>query len=258
MQRYKVKVFIIFVLTVFCTLPANADIAKTDEHNLPFTIGEKATYQLRWGFIPAGHATLARFPDQDVNGEPAYHFVLQAWSNRYIDPFFKVRDRIDSFADLDMNRSLLYKKNQHEGRTKRDIIVNFDWQKNQAQYSNYGEKRDPISILPGTFDPLGIFFYTRMLDLKENDEITHPVTDGKSCMNGQAKIIKRETITVPGGTFDAFLMEPDLKDVRGVFEKSKNAKLQLWVTADERKLLIKIKSKVIVGSFIGELITLEN
>jgi hypothetical protein len=41
--------------------------------------------------------------------------------------------------------------------------------------------------------------------------------------------------------------------VGGVFEKSPDAKLQLWVSADYRRLPVKLKSKVIVGSFTGEL-----
>jgi hypothetical protein len=42
--------------------------------------------------------------------------------------------------------------------------------------------------------------------------------------------------------------------VGGVFEKSPDARLQLWVTADHRRLPVKLKSKVIVGSFTGELV----
>jgi hypothetical protein len=53
-------------------------------------------------------------------------------------------------------------------------------------------------------------------------------------------------------------MEPELKEIGGLFKKSKNAKIQLWVTADERRLPVKIASKVSVGSFIGELMTIEN
>jgi hypothetical protein len=43
-----------------------------------------------------------------------------------------------------------------------------------------------------------------------------------------------------------------------VFKKSKDAKLQIWVTADARRIPVKIKSKVAVGSFVGELMSVEN
>jgi hypothetical protein len=43
--------------------------------------------------------------------------------------------------------------------------------------------------------------------------------------------------------------------VNVVFEKSENAKIQIWVTADKRRMPVKIKSKVLVGSFVGELVS---
>jgi hypothetical protein len=53
-------------------------------------------------------------------------------------------------------------------------------------------------------------------------------------------------------------VEPSLEHVGGVFEKSKDAKVQIWVTADARRIPVKIKSKVAVGSFVGELVSVEN
>jgi hypothetical protein len=82
------------------------------------------------------------------------------------------------------------------------------------------------------------------------------VTDGKKHVLGVAEVVRRETITVPAGTFDTFLIEPDLAQVGGVFEKSPDAKIQLWVSADHRRLPVKLKSKVVVGSFSGELVSM--
>jgi hypothetical protein len=62
---------------------------------------------------------------------------------------------------------------------------------------------------------------------------------------------------VPYGSFDTWLIEPDIKDVGGVFEKSKNAKIQIWITNDERRIPVLLRSKVIVGSFYAELIKIE-
>ena len=83
------------------------------------------------------------------------------------------------------------------------------------------------------------------------------MTDGKKNILGRARLIKRETITVPSGTYDTFLIEPDIEHVGGVFEKSKDAKIELWVSADERRIPVRLKSKVVVGSFVGELISVE-
>jgi len=111
--------------------------------------------------------------------------------------------------------------------------------------------------MPGSFDPLSALYYTRSLALTEKAEIRRPVTDGKKNVIGKANIIKREKITLSNGTYDTFLIEPDIKDIGGVFKESKDAKIQVWVTTDHRRVPVKVKSEVAVGSFVGELISAE-
>ncbi len=249
------KIIFTFLVPPIILISGFVENVKAFEQDSPFYPGEKLTYQLRWNFIPAGEAVLEVLPIVTINGVRAYHFVLTAKSNSFIDVFYKVRDKIDAYSDLDMTHSILYRKKQREGKIKRNVVVNFDWDKKEAQYSNFKKKKKPISLLPGSFDPLSVYYYSRYIDLEKNREIKRPVTDGKKCVIGIAKVIKREKIKLESGTYDTYLMEPDLKHLRGVFEKSKNAKIKLWVSADKSRIPVKIKSKVIVGSFIGELIS---
>ncbi len=223
--------------------------------DLPFQPGEKLTFQLRWTIIPAGESILEVLPMETINGNKIYHFLLRAESNAFVDVFYKVRDRIDAYVNADVTHSVLYKKKQNEGNSHRDIVVKFDWQNQQAQYTNFKEILAPINILPGSFDPLSAFYFIRRVDFKGKSTIERPITDGKECIIGKLSIVKRETIHVKAGTYDTYLIAPEIKHIGGVFEKSKNAKIQLWVTADKRKIPVKIKSKVAVGSFVGELVS---
>ncbi|MBC2710091.1 MAG: DUF3108 domain-containing protein [Desulfosarcina sp.] len=220
-----------------------------------FRPGERLTFVLKWTIIPAGEAVLEVLPQEHMAGLDVNHFVLTARSNAFVDAFYMVRDRIDAWSDAAMSQSLLYRKKQHEGGTRRDITVFFDWEEMTAQYSNQGEAREPIPITAGTFDPLSIFYWSRSADLVVGGRIQRSVTDGKKHVLGMADVVRQETVTVPAGTFDTFLIEPDLEHVGGVFEKSPDAKVQLWVSADHRRLPVKLKSKVIVGSFSGELVS---
>jgi len=234
-----------------------AQSAKAVEKVIPFHTGEKLTFQARWSFIIVGEAVLEVMPAETINGARMRHFLMTVKTNKFADVFYKVRDRIDAYTDTGMTHAVLYKKRK-QGKSKRDVLVSFDWEKKRAQYSNFGEKRTPISILSGSFDPLSVFYAFRLYDLKENPEIQIPVTDGKKCVMGRAKVIRREKVTLAcGTTYDTYLVEPELKHLRGVFEKSKDARLKVWVTADERRMPVKVKSKVIVGSFVAELVKAE-
>lgn len=254
-------VYIIMAIMIFTavfqiyTKPVYADLIQNTDKIKPFYPGEKLTYELRWGIIPAGKATLEVLPFKIVNNIPAYHFVVTAESNDFVDIFYKVRDRIDAYADIDMTRSVLYQKKQHEGKSKRDILVNFNWENNTAIYSNFGKQLDPISLMSGTFDPLSAFYFTRFSEFEDNMLIQRPITDGKKNVMGKVKVIGKETIKSGDKEYETFLIEPELEHVKGVFEKSKNAKIQIWISADNRRIPIRIKSEVVVGSFVGELVS---
>ncbi|HNX51814.1 MAG TPA: DUF3108 domain-containing protein, partial [Thermoanaerobaculaceae bacterium] len=61
----------------------------------------------------------------------------------------------------------------------------------------------------------------------------------------QVKILGREHIRTPAGEFDCIAVEPILK-AGGVFKSS--GRLVIWLTADERRMPVLMKSKVIIGS----------
>jgi len=254
-RKSNVRFFVIFVAAAIIAVFWLSPGSEAAEKDFPFYPGEKLTFKLRWEFIPAGEATLEVLPMVTINGLKSYHFVMTAKTTPFIDHFYKVRDRVDAYADEKMTHSVFYKKNQHEGKTRRDVIVNFDWERMEAQYLNFGKKREPISILPGSFDPFSILYYVRLLEIKEESIFKRPVTDGKKCVMGIGTVIKRETIKLKSGTYDTYLLEPELKHIGGVFEKSKHAKLKIWITADQRRIPVKVKSKVVVGSFIAELVS---
>jgi len=255
MKYFFITIITIAIIFTGCWLHEDSKADEIKKEPLPFHPGEKLKFELKWSFIKAGEAALEILPIETVNGVQAYHFVMTAESNSAVDMVYKVRDRIDAYTDINMTHSVLYKKKQKEGSTERDIAVNFDWEKREAHYTDFGKKNPPVSLLPGAFDPLSAFYYIRLAEIKENSVIERPVTDGKKCIIGKAAIVKRETIKAGEKVYDTYLIEPELKHVGGVFEKSRNAKIQVWVSADKRRIPVRIKSKVIVGSFIGELIS---
>jgi len=229
----------------------------SDKKITAFYPGEKLTYRLKWGYIPAGHSVLEVLPYETRENETVFHFQLTAKTNSVVDKVYRVRDQIDSYVSIQHNRTVHYQKSVLEGRTRRNINVHFDWQAQQAQYQNFDSFKPPIKIHRQTFDPLSAFYFVRLFKPENVQSLTATVTDGKKCVNGHVRYIRKESISVPFGTFDTWLIEPDIKDVGGVFEKSKNASIQIWITNDSRRIPVLLRSKVIVGSFYAELMKIE-
>ena len=221
------------------------------------TPGEKLTYALRWGNIPAGELQLEIRPITTIQGTEVYHFVMTAKSNAAVDIFVKIRDRIDAYADTRMTHSVFYRKGQ-DGDRKRKETIRFDWIESKAHYVDSGQSYMPLEIQPGSFDPLSAFYFTRLMISEKHPRVERPVTDGKRNFMGNATVIRRETITLNNGkTYDTYCLKPDLGLLGGVFKNSKEPLLLLWVTADEKRIPVQIKSKVKVGHFFGELVSTE-
>ena len=220
--------------------------------------GERLVYQIRWMRIPAGEAVLEAAGAEDLDNQPTRHFIMTARTNSFVDTFYKVRSRIETWMNLELGRSLRYHKQQREGAHRpRDEQVDFDWANQVATYTNRGRSRPPLSLRPGTVDPLAAPYFTRRAPLVPGTQIERPVSDGKKVVIGRARVIGKEKIEVPAGTFDTLVIEPDLRDVGGVFEKSPDARIRLWLTDDAYRIPVRVHSKVVVGYFVGELTAIQ-
>ncbi len=222
------------------------------ETTLPFSPGEKLSYEVSWVHIPAGEMRLEVMPMKELEGKKAYHFMMTSTTYSYVDLFYKLRQTVDAFTDNGMTHSIFYRK-KTRGKKDRDETVHFDWESRVATYEKNGRAEDKVALLPGTFDPLAIFYVLRLHDLHVGRTVQVPVSDGKKCVMGKADVVKRENIRVGERIYDTFLVLPDLKHIGGVFRKSKNAVLKIWFAADGTKIPVRVESKVKVGSFVAEL-----
>lgn len=233
------------LLVLVSTAPARAE--------LPFGPGEKLSYNIYWTFILAGTATLETLDTTPVDGREAMHFRALAKSTPFIDTFYKVRDSIESWVDPEMTHAILYRKDQSEGDYIRNYLVRFDKNGNVAYRYSKGAFKNAVIIPTGSFDPLSMLFLFRTKPLEPGYEFVAPVTDGEKSITGTAKVLRRETIKTPAGEFDTLLVEPDVRNIGGVFRKSPNATLQVWITNDARRIPVRVKSKVVVGHFSMDL-----
>jgi hypothetical protein len=242
----------ILPILFFLSLSSFGLFAKAD-FTLPFKVGEKLDYDLSWGFLPVGQATMEVHSLEEVNGELCYLVRFSVRTNSFADRFYKVRTTIESTVSSDFKKSIRYRKFQEEGKTKRNISVNFDYKDKKANYYQDGSLISSISIPSEVFDPLSIAYFFRLNILESNQEITLPTCDGKSYREIVVRTGPSKKVSVPDGIFDAIETIPEMQNLRGVFKKSPNSVLRVWYSKDKHQIPVKISSKVVVGSFNAKL-----
>ena len=254
-----VKYIILFLCTImFLNFTSFSIAQEVPRKNIPFQPGEKLTYRGNWKSIPAGELSLEVLPNQTINGVEAYHFAMITKTNAAVDLIYKIRERQDSYIDTAITHSLFYKK-KNESKHPRDESIAFDWQKLEATCTKFGKKNPSIKIVPGTFDLLALFYIIRFQDLKQNSEIKLSLTDGDLNIAVKAIVGEKSIIEVEGKKYNVIEITPDMKmydelDKNKVVKKSDNPQLKVWVTADEKKIPVKIRSQVGIISFDFDLI----
>lgn len=217
--------------------------------NNAFRAGEKIEYELRYGVISAGKSSL-EVPDMThLNGRKVYHIVSHAKTNRTFDKVFKVRDTNESWMDAEALCSLRFTSNLREGGYRKQTQSDFNHAAATFSYVKAGKDRFDDrngAIQPFVQDALSALYYIRAIDLQVGQEYVFSAnSDGK---NWPMKVIVKgvENVDLKMGTFTCFLLEPVLAG-EGIF-KSKG-KLEVWVTTDKRRIPVRMRSEVAVGSF---------
>ena len=223
-------------------------------HDVPFKAGEVLSYKMTWMGIPVGSASFVVRKDMTWRGQPAWHFEMKARTNKYADAIYKVRDHMHSWVQPDMRRALHHTKKQREGSYHRDVTLRFDWRRKQAVYRNQWRAFRPRPIFADTFDPLGLLYGFRCQRFDKPGKVWMSATDGLKTVRAEVRVLGLEKVSVGDHEIDAWHVVPELKDVGGIFERSPGAQMDVWFSADERRLPVKLKSKVIVGSFTATLV----
>ena len=226
---------------------------KGNVNDTPFLPGEKLEYELSWGFFPVGAAFIEVVP-ADRNPEASWMIRFSVRTNSFADAFYKVRTEATTWVDSNFSKSLRYEKFQQEGKTKKKIKVEFDYYLKKVTYLENNLQPRYLMLEKKVYDPLAIAYAFRFHPTEMGIGRVLPACDGKKFLDVKINVGSREKVKVPFGEFWANDVVPEMKNLSGVFKKSPKGMLRVWYSADNRRIPVKISSKVVVGNFTARLI----
>jgi hypothetical protein len=200
---------------------------------VPFVVGEELTYRATFGKIRAGTARMRVDGIEMVRGRPAYHVVFS------IDggiPFFRVRDRYESWIDVETLSSVRHRQEIAEGRYRR--TTTYEIYPELASYRKNGD-----SLVASVKNPLddGSFIYAvraaaiEVGETRREDRYFRPDRN-PVVLTG----LRRETVSVPAGNYSAVVVAPSIR-TKGMF--SEGGEAQVWFSDDARRVPLQVKSK---------------
>lgn len=221
----------------------------------PFGPGERVTMRVHYGWLKAGTATVTVEPGER-DGRPILRFVAAARSEGFFAWLlrFHVNDRTDAEWDPASGCSLGIEKHLREGRARRDQRVRIDPETGRAEVEDRKVPQTVFQLPPCTLDVLSAFFVTRLRGVTEKDRLELPVFDNGKPYTLGVRFLGRETLDLPrplGKKTRTVVVEPLLLEGTGLFVKE--GRLRIWLTDDARRIPVRMKSKVAIGSVSADL-----
>jgi hypothetical protein len=206
----------------------------------PFHPGELLTYDVRFGSLKVGKGSMEVLGIEIVRGRPAYHTMFRVQGGI---PLFRVDDRFESWFAADDLSSLRFYKDQEEGFAER--AARFDIFPERAIWDDVIDKAGEQPSVHNPLDDGSFLYFIRTVPLTLGQTYTfdryfrperNPVT---------IRVLRREKVTVPAGTYDAIVVQPVL-NTPGIFSEGGHA--EVWLSDDERRIVLQMKSQLKFGS----------
>lgn len=205
---------------------------------VPFGVGERLVYEVKFGVIRVGRGSMEVLDTVTLRGRPAWHTRFRV---RGGIPFYRVDDVLESWIDRDAFTSLRFVQDFDEGGRNRE-----------RRYEIYPERatfqEDDKPEETSVSDPLddGSFLYfirTIPLDVGQTYEFHRYFRPDRNPVI--VRVLGRETITVPAGTYRALVIQPIIK-TKGIF--SENGQARIWLSDDSSRIMVQMKSRTRIGS----------
>ena len=234
--------------------PAPRPTPTPNAPSLPFAAGERLAFKMTYARLLAGRAEIAVHPGM-YEGRPVFRLSLDVRSEGLFAWLFRYRVDDHTVATWDPATGCSYgiEKHLREGRAVRDQVVRFDPVAGTATVEDSKIAQKVFQVGPCALDVFSAFFVARMRGLSHDGQLTVRVFDNGRLYDLPFRPIGYERLDLPAplGRVMTQVAEPVVPPGSGLF--TQEGRLLVWVTADARRIPVRVRSKVPVGSVSGDL-----
>ena len=205
---------------------------------VPFGVGERADYSVKYGPFSVGSGVMEVSGLDTVRSQETWHTIFRI---RGGVPGFRVNDRMESWMHTGTLASLRHRQELSEGSRERER--QFEIYPEKGQYVEEGQ--EPRQTVPLPLDDGSFLYFIRTIPLEIGKEYSFDRYFRPDRNPVRIKVLRRDTISVPAGTFATVVVQPII-NARGVF--SENGRAEVWLTDDSRRLMVQMKSHLKFGS----------
>jgi hypothetical protein len=197
-------------------------------------VGERAVYDVELKGRGIGKASL-----EVLESEPADGLVHGSLKLAAGILFAKVEEQFDSWFDPRRFVSRRFEQNQRELRHTRQRRYEITPENGTFRETISGDVDSLSTNEP--LDDVSFLFYVRTLPLRVGDVDTIPryFKPGREVI---IRVLRKESVTVPAGTFQVVVVQPTIVNAGGLF--GQGGKAEVYLTDDSARTLVMLRSHV--------------
>lgn len=208
--------------------------------SVPFAEGEHLVYDVKFGALRVGTARMRVVGIDTVRERQAWHVRFTLAGGTF---FYRVDDVYESWMDVETLNSLRYHQDLDQGSRERERTFEI-FPERQVFQETFGKKRE----LPSVSEPLddgSFLFYIRTVPLEvgKTYEFNRYFKPDRNPVT--IRVLRRERVRVPAGTFDAIVLQPIIKTT-GIF--SEGGQAEIWLSDDDKRMMLQMKSRLAFGT----------
>jgi hypothetical protein len=223
----------------------------------PYENGEQASYKASWNGVPVATAEIQTTPIT-VEGKKFYRVRIDAKTSRGLDLIWKMRDTITSTFDAKSLAPSRFVFSQRENSRAIDTEAKFNQANKKWLVNRWQEGKKPRVYdfdSNNTLDPITAAYLARSLDFKVGENLSFNVFGGRYQYLLELKVEKKEPVELESGAvIEAFKVVPRITNLTKKGYAGRMTEAAVWISADERRMPVKLWSKMFAGNVYMELV----
>ncbi len=197
-------------------------------------VGEVLRYDARGLGLRLGRASMEVVGVENIRGDSAMHFRFRLEGGALA---FRLRDQMDSWTGLDDFSSRRFVQDHKE--RDRERINSYQIYPDSGFYTQSGIDTS-MTTVEHPLDDAAFFYFVRTVDLVPGERYEFHNYFKPDRNPVVLEVIGRDTIGVPAGEFATIEVRLIIKG-NGIFREAADSRL--WLTDDDRKIVVQMKSK---------------
>lgn len=201
---------------------------------LPFGVGEQLNYSVAVGGAKVGTGTMEILGTDTVQGHPSFHSMFAVKGGFLI---FKVNDQLESWFDQRTLSSRRFIQRINEVHYHKERYYDIYPERATLHQRGY----DPMASVPDPLDDGSFLYFVRTVPLEVGQTYRFDRYFRPDRNPVIVKVLRKERITVPAGTFNTIVIQPIIKS-QGIFADGGEA--EMWLSDDDRRMMVRFSARV--------------